>query len=265
MSTNGPRPPRLSVLLSRLLLRGDASHIRGDLDESFVRDLERGISAGRARRRYTANVLSSGWNVWTSWVPRTLAARGIGLDAKLGLRMLGKQPMLTAVAMLALGLGIPSSLVLQHMLGAMLSPLPVPEGERVVGIRNYSLETLDPVMSSVHDYARWREAQLGSFESIAATRSYSMSVFAGTAGAPPVSGAEITASAFDLLRAAPLMGRLLGPADEIRGAPDVVLLSEDIWRSRFASDPHIVGKTVRVGRAEHTVVGVMPSSFRFPM
>ena len=265
MSTIGPRPPRLFALVSRLLLRGDATHIRRDLDESFVRDLERGFSVGRAQRRYTVNLLSSVWSLWTSWMPRTLAARGIALDAKLGVRMLAKQPLLTAVAMLALGLGIPSTLVMQHLLGSMMSPLPVPEGERVLGIRNYSLETLDPVMSSVHDYARWREAQLASFESIAAARSYSVSVFAGAPGAPPVQGAEITASAFDLLRATPLMGRLLGPADEIRGAPEVVLLSEDIWKSRFGSDPAIVGKTVRVGRAEHTVIGVMPSSFRFPM
>jgi predicted permease len=44
-----------------------------------------------------------------------------------------------------------------------------------------------------------------------------------------------------------------------------VLLGEDVWRSRFAGDPEIIGRTVRVGRTEHTVVGVMPSSFRFPM
>ena len=266
MNRSGPRPPRVAVLLSRVLLRGDeGSHIRADLDESFVRDLERGLPVQSARRRYSVNVLSSGWSLGKSSLPRTLGARGIALDAKLGLRMLGKQPLLTVVAMLALGLGIPSSLVLHHMLGVLLSPLPVPDGERILGIRNYSLESLDPVTSTVHDYARWRDARFASFESVAAARSYNVSVFAGTAGAPPVRGAEITASAFGVLRAAPLMGRLLGPHDEIRGAADVVLISEDLWRSRFGSDPRIIGRTVRVGRTEHTVVGVMPSSFRFPM
>ncbi|MGH7578415.1 MAG: ABC transporter permease, partial [Longimicrobiales bacterium] len=264
MSSNGPRPPRLLVLLARLLLGGDQGHlIRADLEESFVRDLERRIPLRRAGRRYTLNLLGSIWSVWTARLSRPLA-RGATLDVKLGLRMLARQPMLTGVAMLALGLGIPSSLALHRMLGVMFSPLPVPQAERVMGIRNYGLEDSDPVMSSAHDYARWREA-LGSFESIAATRSYSMSLHAGDPGAPPVRGAEISASAFGLLRASPLMGRLLGSSDELRGAPNVVLLGEDFWRSRFGGDPEIIGKTVRIGRAEHTVVGVMPSSFRFPM
>ena len=265
MSPSGPRPPRLLVLLARLLLRGDQGRlIQGDLEESFLRDLEKRIPPRRARRRYALNLLGSLWSVWTARLPRTLA-RGATLDAKLGLRMLTKQPMLTGVAMLALGLGIPSSLVLHHMLGVMLSPLPVPEGERVMGIRDYSLEISDPVTSSVHDFARWREAGLASFEEVAAARSYSVSVNAGDPGAPPVGGSEMSASAFGILRASPLMGRLLGPADEVRGAPDVVLLGEDLWRSRFAADPEIIGRVVKIGQVEHTVVGVMPGSFRFPM
>ncbi|MGH7576203.1 MAG: ABC transporter permease, partial [Longimicrobiales bacterium] len=264
MSSNGPRPPRLLGLLARLLLGGDQGRvIRSDLEESFVRDLERRIPLRLARRRHTLNLLGSVWSVWTGWLPRTLT-RGAALDAKLGLRMLAKQPMLTGVAMLALGLGIPSSLALYHGLGVLQRPLPVSEGERVMGIRNHSLETRDPVISSVHDYARWREA-LGSFEQVAAIRSHNVSLHAGDPGAPPVRGAEMSASAFGILRASPLMGRLLVPADEVQGAPDVVLLGEDVWRSRFAGDPEIIGTSVRIGRAQHTVVGVMPSSFRFPM
>jgi putative ABC transport system permease protein len=265
MSPNGPRPPRFLVLLARLLLVGEQGrHIREDLEESFARDLEKQIPSPLARRRYTLNLLGSVWSFWTGWFTGTLA-RGATLDAKLGLRMLAKQPMLTGVAILALGLGIPASLATRHVLGVFQGSLPVPEGERVMGIRNYSLENDEPLMSSVHDYARWREAGLVSFQSIAAARSYGVSVHAGDPGAPPVKGADMSASAFEVLRATPLMGRLLGTADEVRGAPDVVLLGENVWRSRFGSDPEIIGRSVRIGRVEHTVVGVMPSSFRFPM
>jgi putative ABC transport system permease protein len=265
VSSNSPHPPRFLAGLSRLLLRGDQGrHVRNDLEDSFLRDLEKGMSHQQARRRYATNLLGSLWSVGRAWLPRA-PARGALLDAKVGLRMLAKQPMLTGVAMLALGLGIPTSLVVHHMIGVFQSPLPVPDGQRVMGIRNFSLEAQDPLMSSVHDFARWREAGLGSFESIAAARSYGISVHAGDPGAPPVLGAEISTSTFALLRATPLMGRLLGTSDEMRGAPDVVLLSEALWRARFASDPSIIGKPVRVGRTEHTVVGVMPSSFRFPM
>jgi predicted permease len=80
-----------------------------------------------------------------------------------------------------------------------------------------------------------------------------------------VRGAEVTASTFRVLRAAPLLGRLLGPEDGVRGAPDVVVLGEDLWTARFARDPGIVGRTVRIGHRQHTVVGVMPSEFRFPL
>jgi hypothetical protein len=61
------------------------------------------------------------------------------------------------------------------------------------------------------------------------------------------------------------MGRLLGPADELPGAADVMLIGESLWRSRFGADPQIVGRTLKVGRFEHTVVGVLPASFRYPM
>ncbi|MEZ4426024.1 MAG: ABC transporter permease [Gemmatimonadota bacterium] len=264
MPSPEPRPPRLLVLLAGLLLSGDEGRlIRAELEESYVRDLQKRMPLRVARGRYARNLLGSIWSVWTARLPRTLA-RGLTLDAKLGLRMLAKQPLLTPVAMLALGLGIPASLALHHGLGVLFSPLPVPEGERLLGIRNHSLETHDPVLSSVHDYARWREA-LDAFEQVAAARAYRVNLYAGEPGAPPLRGAEMSASAFGLLRATPLMGRMLVPADEIPGAPDVVLLGQDVWRSRFAGDPAIVGRTVRVGRTEHTVVGVMPSSFRFPV
>ena len=265
MPSNSPHPPRVLALLARLLLGRDGGHlVRESLEESFARDLERRVPLGVARRRYALDLVRAVWSVWAAQLRGTVA-RGATLDAKLGLRMLAKQPMLTGVAMLALGLGIPASLVLHHLLGAMVSPLPVPDGERVMGIRTYSLESRAPVMSSVHDYARWQQADLGSFERVTAARSYSVGLHAGDRGAPPVRGAEMSTSAFGILGASPLMGRLLGPADEVRGAPDVVLLGEDVWRSRFAGDPQIIGRTVWVGRTEHTVVGVMPSSFRFPM
>ena len=85
-----PRPPRLLRLLTRLLIRGrDASYIGADLDASFAHDLERGLARGRAARRYAWNVLGSVCSVWATAL-RGLVTHGVGLDAKLGLRMLAK-------------------------------------------------------------------------------------------------------------------------------------------------------------------------------
>jgi predicted permease len=257
-----PRLLQLLRLLVRLLIRGrHAPYIVRDLDASFVRDVERGLGRGRAIQRYAWNALASTWSVWTAGL-RGLVTHGIGLDAKLGLRMLAKQPLITTVAVLALGLGIPASLTLVHGIDVLFSEIPVPDGERVVGVRHYDLSVLHPHLSSVHDYERWME--LTSLESIGAVRSYSVNVNADEAGASPVRAAQITASSFDVLRARPLLGRVLDAEDELDRAPDVVLLGEDLWSARFAGDPNIVGKTVHIGRTPHTVVGVMPSGFRFP-
>ena len=260
----GPaRPPRLVRLLVRLLIRGrDATWIVRDLDGSFARDLERGLGRGAAFRRYAWNASASVWSVWTPAV-RGLATHGVGLDAKLGIRMLGKQPLITAVAVLALGLGIPGSLTMLHGIDVFFSDLPVPEGDRVVGVRHYDREALDDVMSSMDDYERWKD--LTSLQSIGAARSYTVNVNPGEADASPVLAAQITASAFEVLRSRPLLGRLFDAADELDGAADVVLLGEDLWSARFARDLDIVGETVFIGRTPHTVVGVMPCEFKFPL
>lgn len=258
-----PSPPWILRLLVRLLIRGhDAPYIIPDLDATFERDMERGLGRGRAARRYAWNILGSVWSVWTTGL-RGLVTHGIGLDAKLGLRMLVKQPLITVVAGLALGLGIPGSLALVHGFDVMYSEFPVSDSDRVVGIRHYDLDRRRPLPSTVHDYERWMD--LTSLESVGAARSYSVNVNGEEASASPVGAAEITASSFDVLRARPLLGRVFDEADELDGAPGVVLIGETLWSARFARDPNIVGTSIRIGGTSHTVVGVMPADFRFPM
>lgn len=193
--------------------------------------------------------------------------RGLGfswLDLKLGVRMLGKQPILTVVAGLTLALGIPAALAPTHAMSLYYLDLPVEEGDRVLGLRNWDLETNRPFPRSLHDFEVWKEA-LGSFGSLAAVRSSPRNVHSPDGRAADVRGAEVTASIFPLLRVPPLMGRALLDVDETRDAPDVVVISEDLWASRFARDPQIVGKVIRIGRTPHEIVGVMPAGFYFPI
>jgi predicted permease len=246
-----------------MLIPGErARTIREDLAESFARDLARGVARRRAIRRYAWNVLGSAWCVGRDRLSH-LAFGGILLDARLALRRLLTQPLLTGVAMLALGLGIPSALAIHHGIGAVFSPLPVPEGERVLGVRYYDVDARRPVPGTVHDFAHWRET-LASFESLGAVRSYMANVRGDDPGVAPVRVAEISASSFGLLRSTPLLGRVFDADDERDGAPDVTLIGEDLWEARFGRDPDIVGQSVRVGHSFHTIVGVMPATFRFP-
>ena len=265
MTRHGDRvPPRFWTFVARVLLRGrEADRVRDELTESFLRDLARGLPRAKAARRYAANVLGSAWSLGRAGAAR-LRTGGVGLDARLGLRMLTKQPLLTGVAVMALGLGIPAALIPHHAIGAIFGPLPVQDGARVLGIREYDPARSEPMMATLDDYQRWR-AVLRSYSSMGAARSYKANLSSGDPGAAPVLTAQITASSFALLRSSPLLGRVLDAADEVRGAQDVVLIGEDLWRSRFAGDPGVVGRSVRVGRTLHTVVGVMPAGFRYPL
>jgi len=193
--------------------------------------------------------------------------RGLGvswMDVKLGIRMLKKEPLLTAVALLTLAIGIPTSLFPTHVLGLFESTFPVEDGARIVGIRNWDLETNRPSQRPLHDFAVWR-AELTSFESVAAARSDPWNVHSPDGRAAEIRGAQVSASVFTMLRVRPLLGRPLLKSDEVEGAPDVVVIREDVWRSRFGRDPDIIGKSIGIGRTPHTVVGVMPEDFAFPV
>lgn len=75
----------------------------------------------------------------------------------------------------------------------------------------------------------------------------------------------MTASGFTLARVPPRLGRWLLEADERPGAPPVIVIGHDAWHARFGGDPEIVGKEIRLGTTVHTIVGVMPEGFGFPL
>ena len=84
-------------------------------------------------------------------------------------------------------------------------------------------------------------------------------------GRSVASVASMSASGFRLARVLPLMGRYLDEEDEREGAPFVVVISENVWRNRFAGDPAILGRTIQLGATPHSIIGVMPKGFAFPI
>lgn len=185
------------------------------------------------------------------------------LDVKLGVRMLGKHPGLTLVSTFALAVGIPVGLGPDHFVDGILAPLPVPEGHRIRALRLWS-PALGRAEGITHlDFEVWRDG-LGSFQELAAFRETRHNVDAASGVGGAVRGAEVTASTFTLLRVLPLLGRALQPADERPGGEAVVVIGHDLWQARYAGDPAVVGRSIRLGNAPHTVVGVMPEGFNFP-
>jgi predicted permease len=200
------------------------------------------------------------------------AARGLRLfdqmrfswiDVRLGLRILTKHPLLTLVAAFALAIGIPVGLAPMHLADAVEAPLPEDPDDRIRAIRLWDPVTASPAVPNARHYDLWSR-ELSSFSRLAAFRDATYQVASDDGSAAPVAGAQVTASTFELLGRTPATGRALTVADQASGAPDVVVIGHDLWTSRFAADPEIVGRTLRVEGVPHTVVGVMPAGFLFP-
>ncbi|MDA1104420.1 MAG: ABC transporter permease [Gemmatimonadetes bacterium] len=220
--------------------------------------------------RTTVDMISAGFRerVRSTMRPRLASRSGASrpkiwfslLDRKLGLRMMGKHPGMTLVTVFALAVGIPVGLTPTHLANALEAPLPVPDGHRVRLLRYWNQATNRPETTTYYDYMQWRDG-LSSFEAVGAVRTSLYNVDSEDGLAPPVAGAEATASTFELLRVAPSLGRSLGTADEVLGAPSVVVIGYDLWQSRVGGDPDIIGRDLRIGGVPHTVVGVMPQGF----
>ncbi|HEX8696450.1 MAG TPA: ABC transporter permease [Longimicrobium sp.] len=227
---------------------------------------EEGLGPAEARRR--ARVAFGGVEKYKEEVRD---ARGLGwltgmsLDFKLGLRMLLKYPGLTLVGGLAMAFAIWVGAGTFEFVTQVLRPtLPLDEGGRIVGVRNWDAAAGRPHDRALHDFAAWRH-ELRAVGELGAFRTLERNLITGAGEAEPVEVAEISASAFRLARVPPLLGRSLVETDEQAGAPPVVVIGHDVWKTRFGGDPGVVGRTVRLGSAEATVVGVMPEGFGFPV
>lgn len=226
-------------------------HDEGDRTRLWGREIRDMVVTGvRLRRRGVAG-------------ERPRLAHPSWLDVKLGVRMLGKHPGLTAVAVFALSIGIPVGLAPWHLVNAIEGPLPVEEGARVLLLRYWNEAANRPGPTRVEELLQWRG--LGGFESLGAARRTHYNLARGEETTRPVDGAEVTASTFDLLRVPPFLGRTLVAADETPGAPNVVVIAHELWRTEFGSEATAVGAELRIGGVAHTVVGVMPEGFLFPV
>ncbi|HEU5049144.1 MAG TPA: ABC transporter permease [Gemmatimonadales bacterium] len=227
---------------------------------------ERGLDAAEARRQAVLafggveKYREAGRDAWgLGWLS------GLTLDFKLGGRMLVKYPGLTIVGGLAMAFAIWVGVVVFEMMMLFISPtLPLPDGERIVHLRNYDVEASDEVPGELYDFGIWREA-MSSVTDFGAWQNVTPNLTGRDGEARPIMMAAITASGFRVAGTPPLLGRGIVPADEAPGAPPALVLGHEIWRTRFASDSAIVGQTVKLDDAFATVVGVMPGGFRFPV
>ena len=190
---------------------------------------------------------------------------GWPMDLKLGVRMLAKTPGLTLIATIALAVAIGAGAAYQEFVNDLLHPsLAAPHGDRIVGISLWDVRQGKPKPVLAHDYDNWRRAST-SFEELGAFRKPIGHLVTPDGRAEPARAVEISPAVFRLFPTTPLLGRGFGEDDGRPDAPPVAVLGQALWRTRFNSDPAIVGKTIQLGRAVYTVTGVMPENFGFPL
>jgi predicted permease len=193
------------------------------------------------------------------------AFAGWPMDLKLGGRMLVRYPGLTVIAGLAMAFAICVGAVVSVMLSTFVHPsVPLPQGDRLVRIRNWDVAGNRSEPRALHDFNIWRST-LRSVTELGAWRDVTRNLVVAKGDVGPVQTAEITAAAFRVADGTPLMGRVLLEADERPGAPSVVVIGYDVWQRRFGSDPAVLGRTVQLGTEHVTVVGVMRERFAFPI
>jgi putative ABC transport system permease protein len=187
------------------------------------------------------------------------------LDVKLGIRMLVKYPGLTLVGGIAIAFAIWVGASGYEILNQLVRPtLPLEEGDRVVGIRLVRGVSGSDAERAFYEFLLERDG-LRSVEDIGGFRTLERNLLVDGDRAEPVAVAEITASGFRLTRIAPLLGRVIDSSDEAVGAPPVLVIGHDEWQDRFGGSPDVVGRTVRLGREQATIIGVMPEGFAFPV
>src|SRR5262245_61760119 len=186
-------------------------------------------------------------------------------DLRHGARMLLTNPGFTLVAIVTLSLGIGANTTIFSVINSLLlTPIPFPDADRLVLV--WKSQVNDPKnrnIVSAPNFWDWRREN-DVFENMAifdsAGKGYDLS---GEGEPERISGVRVSAAFFDTLGVKPRLGRTFLIEEEPPGKHQVVVLSDGLWRSRYNSDPAIVGKTIKIDGENRTVIGVMPPEFEF--
>jgi putative ABC transport system permease protein len=185
-------------------------------------------------------------------------------DIRHALRVMWKDAAITAAAIAVLALGIGSTTAIFSLVnGILVRPLPYPEPERLVAVAEYnpsSTEFGDTVAFPNYQDLRARTRLLqdiGLFREQRAT-------IRGEGDAEEVTGAFVTDGVFPILGIQPILGRVFSREEDVPNGPKLVVIGQDMWQRRYGGDPKVLGRVIEIRNTRRTVIGVMPSSFRFP-
>jgi putative ABC transport system permease protein len=183
-------------------------------------------------------------------------------DIRYGARNLLKHPGFTAIVIVTLAVGIgASSAIFSVVNTVLLRPLPYAQAERLVTIQEFGTDGR-LAQATPANFLDWR-AQNTVFEQLAAilTRPANLAL---ADQAERIDLAMTSANFFSVLGVTPIQGRVFIDADEQAGHAPVVVVSHELWQSRFAGDASLVGKSITLDGNSYTVIGIAPAGFQYP-
>ena len=182
-------------------------------------------------------------------------------DLRFSLRMAYKNRGFTLIAILTLALGIGANTAVFSMVrAALLTPLPIPDPDRVVMVWTANLgRDLHQLPASGPDYLDWQNS--GIFERLGALEEGGFNLRTANR-TERLKGLFVTPETFQALGLTTTMGRLFSVEDAQPGHEPVAVLTNALWRSSFASDPAIIGRSIVLNGAHYTVIGVLPARYR---
>jgi predicted permease len=187
-------------------------------------------------------------------------------DVRQALRALVREPGFAAlsISMLALGIGM-NTAIFTVVNGVLLQPLPYREPDRLVALREVipGISATYPTLPvSARHFTEWR-ARCTSFESLSVVSQGTVNL-TGSGEPDRLNQAKVSADIFDTLGVYPRLGRGFAAGEDSEGHDRIAVITDGLWRRRFQASPSVVGATVLLDSVPHTVVGVLPPSFRMP-
>jgi len=184
-------------------------------------------------------------------------------DLRFAVRLLIKDRWFTAVAVIALALGIGvNATVFTFVNAVLIRGLPFNDPDRILVVGTRDARGRDRG-ASYPDFEDWRAATR-TFAGLSAYSSQTMNVSDEGRTPERFQGPYLSANTFTLIGQQPLLGRDFLPEDDRPGAAAVVMLGNGVWKNRYGSDPSVLGRTIKVNEVPATVIGVMPEGFKFP-
>jgi len=186
-------------------------------------------------------------------------------DIRFAFRTLRKSPGFTAIALVALGLGIGANTAIFSVADAfLLKPVKLPDAQHLLVVLEQSPnQTRDSTSIAPANFLDWKQ-QATSFEPMAAWQWDDLNL-TGVGLPEKVQGFSASSNFFTLCGVQPFIGRAFLPGEDEPGHDGVVVLSQRLWERRFGSDPNLLGQTIHLDSKPYTVIGIMPRSFNFPM